>query len=832
MSEVVRLFRFFKPAGYELTLKPDKNKMLFVGSLKLTGDIQAGQKVLRLHTKDLRIKQVKINNKIVKFKLLKQVDELRINLPAIKNQTIIVKINFSGNITKPMHGIYPCFGRNGEVILATQLESHHAREMFPCIDEPEAKAVFTLTLEAPKSEVVLANTLAQSTVLKGNKQVVTFEETPKMSTYLLAFVIGPLKMLQAVSKSGIIVRTWSSEDQIKNTGFALDVAAQSLEFYNRYFDIPYPLKKCDFVALPDFAAGAMENWGLITFRESCMLVDPKNTSLETKQYVASVIAHEIAHQWFGNLVTMRWWNDLWLNEGFASWIEFMAVDSIFPKWHMWTQFVASQQLTALRLDALNNTHPIEVKVPHPDTIRSIFDAISYDKGASVIHMLYYYLGEKLFRQGLVDYLNKYAYSNASTADLWQSLENTSKKPVARFMSAWVKQPGFPLVEIKRSRGRLKIAQRRFGQNKLDTVQTWPIPLLSDNINQSILDKPKLFIDEPKNLAKFKINRNQAGFYITKYWPKHYEVLGDMVKKGLLNENERIGLISDMLALTKHGELRLAYLVKLLLNFNNETSTPVWDSMALVLGDIRRVMGRDVRIAIKPLLRELTEKQVERLGWSENKKESYFDKLLRPTVLALSALGDETKVVEEAKQRFDNTEKLEELPSNLRSMILASVAKHGSKSEFDKMLKMLKTTASAEDRIILSGAMTNFPGVNEYRRAIDLIKSEHVKLQDVSYWLVGALANPHSRDETWDWVKKNWRWLKKNFSSDMSYPRLPVYIARSYSDSSIIKDYQEFFKSVYEPSLKLGIKQGLETIKLQTAWRKREEKFLLKWLKSL
>src|SRR5690606_38031872 len=248
----------------------------------------------------------------------------------------------------------------------------HAREVFPCIDEPEAKATFDLKITAPKDEVVLANTPIKNTQTKGNSQIVSFETTPVMSSYLLAFVIGNLKYKQAKTKNGTVVRAFATPDKVDQVDFSLDVAVKCLEFYNEYFAIPYPLEKCDMVALPDFASGAMENWGCITYREQCMLVDQENTSLPVKEYVAMVVCHELAHQWFGNLVTMRWWTDLWLNEGFASWIEYLAVDHIFPQWNMWTQYIADEQQVALKLDALDNTHAIEIPVKHPDEIRTIF----------------------------------------------------------------------------------------------------------------------------------------------------------------------------------------------------------------------------------------------------------------------------------------------------------------------------------------------------------------------------------------------------------------------------------------------------------------------------
>lgn len=831
MTDVVRLQRFFGPVRYELALKPNKKTMSFSGQVKIYGQVVDRQKLLRLHSKDLDIISATINGKLARFKLKKADDELHISLPsAYQTGDIIAKIRFKATITTPLHGIYPCTSAKGEVFIVTQLESHHAREVFPCIDEPAAKAVFNLTITAPKNEIVLANTEPSSKTTLGNMATTTFKDTPPMSSYLLAFVIGNFRHRQTKTKDGVLIRVWASVDQYKHIDFSLSVAKKSLEFFNSYLKVPYPLDKLDLVALPDFAAGAMENWGLMTFRESCMLVDKQNTSLDAKQYVASVVAHEIAHQWFGDLVTMRWWNDLWLNEGFASWIEYLAVDYMFPDWHMWTQFLIAEQLPALRLDALKNTHPIEVKVPHPDEIRSIFDNISYAKGACMIHMLHEYLGDGFFRAGLQNYLKKYAYSTSTTDDLWESLELTSGLEVKKFMSAWTSQPGFPLLEVKLAKNGLRIQQNRFcAENVTDDKSVWPVPLLAPGLHKKILEDSKTLVKRPQNINAFKLNVNQSGFYITRYWPKQYDRLGELVAKNKLSENDSLSLIADMLALTKIGKLPLLRLVKLLSNYCQVNSMPVWDSIAIALSDIRRVMGLEVREAIKPMINYLTANQVNRLGWHEIPKESYFDKLLRPTVLSLADVADNKAVVCEAKQRFDKAIKADDIDKDLRATVLISVSRRGGQREFDKMLKMLRATSSAEDKLILADALTNFKQPVLYKQALSLIKSDDVRIQNVIHWLINSLANPIARDCTWTWIRRNWPWLKENLADDISYPHIPVYIARFYSDTKFLKEYREFFSKVSEPGLKRSIKQGIETIKLQAKWRNRNQTALLKWL---
>ncbi|MEI6237303.1 MAG: M1 family aminopeptidase [Candidatus Saccharibacteria bacterium] len=650
-----------------------------------------------------------------------------------------------------------------------------------------------------------------------------------MSTYLLAFVIGKLDYQEAITHDGVSVRAWATPDQSIHTTFALDVTVKSLEFFNDYFEIPYPLNKCDIVALPDFAAGAMENWGLLTFRETCMLVDPKNTSLDNQQYVAMVVAHEVAHQWFGNLVTMRWWNDLWLNEGFASWIEYMAVDRIFPNWHMWTQFIADEQHAAFRLDALINTHPIEVDVPDPDLIPTIFDGISYSKGASIIHMLHEYLGKNSFRLGLVHYLKKFSYKNTVTTDLWDALSEVSHLPVDKFMSAWTSNAGLPLVVLKLNGHKLKLNQQRFlaSGKKIDSP-IWPIPLLSQNLDKHVFDTANLDIDLITSDA-IRLNNNQAGFYITKYWPEAYTNLACQIKENQRKETEKIGLLTDMLALTKAGHLETIQLLDVIKEFSTETSSPVWDSIAAALSDMRRILGIDVREALKPFTRQLIQNQLDRLSWQEHKNESHFDILLRPLILGLASGSDNEQVIKEALSHFKLAVSISDICPNLRNMIVASVSHRGSEKEYQIILNMYKTATSPEDKLILARGLTNFRNATQYNKSIKLLKSKFVRLQDVSYWIIYGLNNPNFRPKMWDWIKINWPWLKTNFSNDMVYPRLPVYIARSFNDNKSLLEFKEFFDKMHESSLNRGIKQGIETIETQIAWRKRDGKTVLDWL---
>lgn len=838
-KKVTRLFEQFQPKHYNLALRPDKESMTFSGSVTIRGK-KTGRPSQRLtfHQKDLKITKATVTKhdkkgdqeiKLTRINNQNRANEVRLHAEGIMYPgEYSVTMVFEGKITRPMNGIYPCFFKHDgkdKMLIATQFESHHAREAFPGIDEPEAKATFDLVLTAPIGETVIGNTPVKTQKTEGKQQVTTFETAPRMSTYLLAFVFGELEYLEAKAKDGVTVRTYATPDNVQYTQFALDCAVKTLDFYNEYFNVPYPLAKCDFVAVPDFAAGAMENWGCITFREQVMLVDPKNTSLYIKQHVANVIAHELTHQWFGNLVTMRWWTDLWLNESFASWMSYLAVDHLFPDWKVWTQFIVDEQSLALKLDALEHTHPIEVEVRHPDEIRTIFDAISYEKGASVLLMLHNYLGAEAFRDGLRLYLKRHSYANTDTVDLWTALEEVSKKPVKKFMSAWTSQSGYPIVQAQLSDSKPHLKQERFYLNPAAKKEpaVWPIPLLaSQPLAISTLEKAEQTVSTKSLSDDFVLNHNRTSFYRVIYDPKHLEKLAAAIKAGALNELDRLGLLSDALEAAKAGYGSTVDALKLLPAYAEEDSAVVWDVITGGIGSIRVVMDDDeMRTALKPFVRDLTAKQLKRLGWEEQPSDSHFDRLLRPTILGLSSYGEEPAVVAEAKRRFAEMAQPEDLHPDLRGVIYGTVARTGNDVEFDKLLTMHDTSHNSEERVTLGAALTGFEQPELIQRALHHITSDQVRLQDAPYWIAYSFMNRHARRATWEWLVANWDWLAKNLGTDLSFSRLPIYAARSFSDASFLPEFTTFFETHTSPAFERPVKQAVETIQWQAAWRARD-----------
>ncbi len=845
--------------------------MTFAGNVKINGNrVAKPSQRLTFHQNGLKItsarlvKHSKTGDQTIKVDRINhhnKFDEVRLHTKEMLYPgSYSVELDFEGTITRPMNGVYPCFFEHDgqkKKIIATQFESHHAREVFPCIDEPEAKAVFELSLTHPTGEVALSNTpIKQSTVIAGNKlqlQKTVFEPTPHMSTYLLAFIFGDLKYKEAKTKSGVLVRAYATPDNVDYTEFALGVAVKCLEFYNNYFGIEYPLAKCDFIALPDFASGAMENWGCITFREQTMLVDPKNSSLSNKQYVALVVAHELTHQWFGNLVTMRWWTDLWLNEGFASWMEYLAVDSIFPEWELWTQFAVDEQQQALKLDALEHTHPVEVAINHPDEIRTIFDAISYSKGASVIHMLHEYLGHEAFRDGLRHYLNAHKYGNTDTVDLWKSLEIVSGKPVSSFMNTWTSQSGFPIVSATVDKYSVELEQSRFfinpNHDKFEKTQ-WPIPLLNTERKSEALDSQKQ-VFKIGSSDSFKLNVGQSGFYRVAYNADHVKKLGKLINNGKLQPLDRLGILTDLFETSKAGQANTVDALEFLANFKNETNYAVWDSLAAAIGSLRHVMDdENLREEMKPYIRHLIASELKRLGWNRKKDDSHFDLLLRPIILGLAASADEPAIVKKCKALFSRIDDVEDVPPDLRvnpeshrlrrsididpdlrGMVFGTVARLGGEKEFNKLLALHNSSQLSEERTTIAAALTGFRQPKLNTRALDLIDTDTVRLQDCVYWIAYSLLNRHAKHTTWGWMKRNWPWLQKNLGTDLSFYRMPIYAARSFSDESFINEYVAFFKPKLSPALERSYKQGLEMLEWQTAWKTRDLKQIKKFFKS-
>ncbi|MBF8249400.1 MAG: puromycin-sensitive aminopeptidase-like isoform, partial [Candidatus Levybacteria bacterium] len=583
----VRLSEHVIPKRYLITLFPNLSEFNFGGDEEITLELTKPANEITLHAIELEITSAEIKIGTKKFKSEKITYDEKSETVAISFDKIIskgeskLKLTFTGILNDQMRGFYRSKykheGRDQHMAV-TQFESTDARRAFPSFDEPAKKAIFDVRLIIPEDHVAISNTIETEIAEHSpGYKIVTFEPTPKMSTYLVAFIVGRFEHLETKTKSGAKIRVFTTHGKKHQAKFALETAKKSLEFYEDYFGIKYPLPSLDLIAIPDFAAGAMENWGAVTYRETALLVDEELSSTANKQWVALVIAHELAHMWFGNLVTMEWWTHLWLNEGFASYIEYLAVDKIFPSWHIWTQFVYMDHSKALELDGLKNTHPIEVEVDHPSEISEIFDAVSYSKGASIIRMLAHYLGEKVFQKGLQLYLNKHKYSNATTLDLWAALEKVSGKKVKKIMENWTGKPGYPLVRIEEKNNKLKLVQSRFFSSPLSAKEISDETLWSIPLDSFLFSKKSLFIPTPKGWVKF--NRGETSLIRIQYPTAMLKLLEEPIKNRKLMPEDRFGLIRDVFMLSQSGHSSTVDALRLAQVYNQEDNFIVWAQIA-------------------------------------------------------------------------------------------------------------------------------------------------------------------------------------------------------------------------------------------------------------
>ncbi len=800
MTTVSRLIKTFSPTHYDLSLIIDRTGRTFNGTVTIKGQLVAPSSYLPLHTKDLVITKVVLNGKTGTYEMQED-GELRIEQSSPDLGEHIVVIEFQGVITDAMHGMYPCYFEHDGVkkeLIATQFESHHAREVFPCIDEPEAKATFDVTLTTEQNVEVLGNMPIDWQRSENNQLVTAFQTTPRMSTYLLAWVVGELHRKTATTKNNVAVSVWATPAQpAAALDFPLEVAVRAIEFYEEYYGVAYPLPKADHVALPDFSAGAMENWGLITYREIALLADPATTSIASKQYIATVIAHELAHQWFGNLVTMKWWNNLWLNESFANMMEYVAVDALYPEWNIWLEQASNENVIALRRDAIDGVQSVQVDVNHPDEISTLFDgAIVYAKGGRLLRMLQSYVGEDAFRTGLTAYFNQFAYQNTEGDDLWNAIADASGKDITGLMNTWISQSGYPIVHATLADSTLTLRQEQFfiGEHQ-PSEKLWPIPLASTSpAVPTLLEKREISVPLD-NTSLLLLNTNATAHYLPHYDETLTAMILDAIKKGALTEIDRLSFLNDVILLARASVITTADLLPILEAYKNETSEPVWNLIAMTLAELRKFVEDDeaAEKALRALSADVARAQYDRLGWTPATNEAEEDTKLRSLIISLMIYGEDEAAINQAVQLYDATA-VDALDPELRSVILSSVVRHDeSGTVVDNLLTLYQQTQNAELAMDLCVGLTS----TKQPAKIDLLleamqNADIVRPQDVARWFVYLIRGKDSRGKTWQWVRDSWPWIEKTFGGDKSYDDYPRYAATGLTTEQQLQEYKEFF----------------------------------------
>jgi puromycin-sensitive aminopeptidase len=844
----VRLHTHVVPVHYEITLEPDLLAHTFAGEETITILLKKNVKEITLHANLLDITEATIVGDKEKIQAQKISYDTKAETATftfakqIQKGEIKLLLRFVGILANDMRGFYASTytidGKNRS-LATTQFEATDARKCIPCFDEPAQKAVFTVHVIIPNDKYAISNTLPVATrEHREGFQIVSFAPTPKMSTYLLAFLVGDFEWLEQKTKSGVFVRVITTPGKKEQGKFALDTTVRCLEFYETYFDIPYPLKTLDMIAVPDFAAGAMENWGAITFRETLLLVDEDHSSTMTREHVAGVIIHELAHQWFGNLVTMEWWTDLWLNEGFASYVPYLAIDELFPEWKIWEKFATDDLAQSLKLDALKNTHPVEVVVHDPNEIREVFDAISYSKGATIIGMLAQYLGAQDFRDGLRFYLKKHSYQNTSTIDLWDAFEKVSKKPVKKMMHIWTKKPGYPLlsVSVNQKNKKITISQKRYFSSRMSARHTkdatiWPIPVsfLTENgiTSLGLITKKRMSITA--QYSWMKMNPSEGSLYRTQYDAQLLEKLKNEITSGALNSRDRLGIVRDLFALAEAGESDTLAALAMLEYYVHEKEYIVWVEIISGLISLNNLLyGSKSQELFKIYAQNILSDIVECVGWESRKNESHNDALVRQLVLSAAASFGNTNVIQEAKNRFENRA-IQPIHADLRGVIYASVIREGGQPEYDAIKHLYETENMHEEKNRLLLALTASRDEKILQQTLTFILTDQVRLQDKVSAFAHVLIHPRGRILGWKFIKKHWKKIMQEYGEGNHMLVNLISVLHRNTTRSLRDDIKIFFKTHPLSGAERTLLQTLEKIDSNIAWLAADEKKIQKWL---
>lgn len=821
MADSTRFYEKFQPVHYDIYLDIDRAAKHFKGITTIKGN--AVDTKIALHQKFLNVASVQADGQDVPFSFSDHQEAIQLELP--HSGDVELKVVYDAKLTDTMMGIYPSYytvaGQKKQLI-GTQFETTAARQAFPGIDEPEAKATFSLAIKYDEQpgETIIAN-MPEDHVENG---VHYFQETVKMSTYLVAFAFGELQSKFAKTKSGVEIGVFSTKaHQPKELDFSLDIAKRAIEFYEDFYQTPYPLPQSYQLALPDFSAGAMENWGLVTYREAYMLLDPDNTTLNQKRLIATVITHELAHQWFGDLVTMKWWDDLWLNESFANMMEYVAVDALEPEWNVWEMFQTSEVPMALQRDATDGVQSVHVAVDDPAEIDTLFDgAIVYAKGARMLVMVRALLGDDAMRKGLKNYFAAHQYGNATGADLWQALGEASGMNVGQIMESWLEHPGYPVVEVKVEDGKLMLSQQQFfigdGEEK---GRLWQIPL-NANYNQApaIFSEQSLVLGDYTQLRKqngrpFRVNVGDNSHVIVKYDETLLNDILDHLDE--LGAIDQLQLLQDLRLLAEGRQISYAQIVPLLSRFKDSYSGIVNEMLYHVANSLKNFVQPAAKTErqLQQLFDQLSVKQVQRLGWLSQKGESNDDQLTRPIVLSAALYAQNSDAIKQAQALFDQyQDHLADLPADVRGLVLANKVKnYGGQELFDTLLADYQKTADAGFKQDICAALTKTQDDQLIAQLIDRFKdADTIKPQDLRAWFRGVLANDHGQQAAWDWIQQEWSWLEKTVGGDMEFPTYITVISRIFKTAQRLAEFKRFFTpKENDPMLKREIQMDEKVI---------------------
>ncbi|KJE50081.1 peptidase [Acidiplasma sp. MBA-1] len=782
--------------NYNLYLDFDTEKFTYTCHEKIT--LEGNEEKLILNSIGHKIKRLAVNGVIRGFKEYKNEQEIVVD--GIITSKTQVDIDFTGEIPEKLEGIYLARTPDGFMI-TTQFEPTGARKFIPCIDNPSYKATFDITIKIDGGLDAVSNMPVETIKEIDGKKEVKFMQTPRMSTYLLYLGIGHFDRKTKKLEDGKEIGLVAPRGRLTQSDYPLEIAKKSIGFYEDYFNIKYPLPKEDLISVPEFAAGAMENWGAITFREIYLNVD-SSTSTSVKRSIADVIAHELAHQWFGDLVTMKWWDDLWLNESFATFMSYKAVDKLYPDYDMFSDFLISETSGALAGDSLVNSHPIQVDVKSPDDIAQIFDEISYGKGGSILRMINSFVTDDVFRKGLNLYLENFKYKNAEGSDLWEFIGKVSDLPVREVMESFIKRPGYPYIDASIVDGKLLLKQSRFFLNGKTQKVTWKIPLTlkyENSIKSLIFDASEMFIEDTDKFLK--LNDDEAGFYRVLYSDELLKSLVNNLKK--LSDRDLWGIANDYYSFLISGKINLNSYLDVIKALSGENRLMVDQEIAGELFILNLILTNNEKLHNFTV--ELLKNKLDMLG-SKEENEEINKSILRGMISYRLAILDH----DYAAKIAENINNITSMDPDLRSSVLTAYAI--IKNDFDGLHKMLNDFNNDEDKIKVIQAMSWLSGDKNYENVSRLIENHEIKQQDSIRFYTNASMNPEAREYIYENFEDIIYGIQKVFQGS-GYASRVVEVAVPFIGLNHLNAIEEKLKGMEFSEISRGIKKGLEYLSI-------------------
>jgi len=852
---------------YDITMEPDFTTFKYSGKVIIDLEVVEDSQTIELNTLELELHKTKVttgpdakstletvsDNPDITYNVETQTTKIAFPGKLTKGSFAQLTIEFTGELNDKMAGFYRSTYKNVDgtegIMATTQMEPTDCRRAFPCFDEPALKSTFTVTLIADKKFTCLSNmdidTTTEITAKSGSKKnVVLFKKSPVMSTYLVAFIIGELNYIEN-NDFRIPVRLYAPINQdIEHGKYAVELAAKTLAYYEKTFDSPFPLPKMDMVAIPDFAAGAMENWGLVTYRVVDIMYDEQNSGASHKERIAEIVQHELAHQWFGNLVTMDFWDGLWLNEGFATWMSWYSCDKFYPEWKVWQSFVTDNLQSALGLDSLRSSHPIEVPIKRADEVNQIFDAISYSKGSCVIRMISAYLGEDIFMQGIRIYLKRHAYGNTQTGDLWAALSEASGKDVRKVMDIWTKKVGFPVLSVTENEKdkTVTLKQNRFLRTadvKPEEDETlFPIFLglrSENNIDEELVLNDREGVFPVPDLDFFKLNANHTSLYRTSYSPARLEKLGQAAKDGKLSIEDRAGMIADAGALAASGYQKTSGLLNLLKGFDAETEFVVWNEILTRIGTIEGAWifeEQEVKDGLESFRRDLVSDRAHKAGWDFKPEDDHIQQQFKAMLFGSAGASGDAVVIKAAQDMFKKFTAGDSsaIHPNIRASVFSMILKYGGKEEYDKVLEVYHTSKNSNERNTALRSLGRAKDPELIKRTLAMTLNGDVKQQDIYIPVSGLRSHPEGVEALFKYMTENWDELSKRLPPELSMLGAMVQICTAgFTAKADIERVEKFFSDKSTKGFQAPLAQSLDSIRAKNAWLERDREDVKAWV---